>query len=519
MAFNFISSDPDQGFLLPPDARDWLPPGHRAWQVIEVVGELDLSAFQARYRADGQGRPAFDPAVMVGLLLYCYAKGVRSSRAIERSCWDDVGCRVITSSHVPDHATIARFVSRHRRALKQLFVQALALCARQGLVNTGVVAVDGSPLEANAALASNRTLDQLEIEIAELEAAIAAEVEEMFADAERAEAAEQEELGGGDGDDGGLPAQLSRHADRLIRAQRAKTKLAERAAPSQAERQARISCAERAVEEARQRLAEASAAQQARIDEHARRAAEQRALGRNGATGRPPAPLESKAALVRSRQSLQAAQECLKQAYNPTLTPSATAQASVSDPDSRLLPGKHGGYLQGYNLQIAAARNQILLAIGLHDNPSDSGALTPMVAAVKDNCQAAGIGEKIRAWLADNGYASTANFEALAEEMLLVAVAKEAKQTGRMRPSPTAKTPEGWQRMAARLATPAGKSLYKRRGAIVEPAFAQLFQRFGRYVNYRGTEAVDAEVKLLGAAHNLCKLFTHQVKVASLAMA
>jgi transposase len=131
MPFNFISADPDQGFLLPPDARDWLPAGHRAWQVIAAVVELDLSALRVGYRADGQGGAAFDPAVMVGLLLYCYAKGIRSSRAIERACWDDLGCRVITGCHAPDHATIARFVARHRSALKGMFVQALAMCARR----------------------------------------------------------------------------------------------------------------------------------------------------------------------------------------------------------------------------------------------------------------------------------------------------------------------------------------------------------------------------------------------------
>lgn len=102
---------------------------------------------------------------------------------------------------------------------------------------------------------------------------------------------------------------------------------------------------------------------------------------------------------------------------------------------------------------------------------------------------------------------------------MLVAVAKEAKQTGRDKSNPATKTPEGWQKMACRLVTPAGKSLYRRRGAIVEPAFVQLFQRFGRYVNYRGTDAVDTEVKLLGTVHNLCKLFTHQAKTARLAAA
>ena len=182
------------------------------------------------------------------------------------------------------------------------------------------------------------------------------------------------------------------------------------------------------------------------------------------------------------------------------------ARVSATDPDSRLVPAKNGGgYTQGWNLQLAAARRQVLLAIGLHDNPADAGALITMIAAAAANCDLAGLHGQIRAWLADNGYASAANFAALEHLMLLVAVHGEATQTGRSGAAGTA-LPAGWEKMAARLATPAGKSLYKRRAALVEPAFAQLFARFGRYVSYRGRDAVDAEVKLLGAVHNLAKL-------------
>ena len=182
---------------------------------------------------------------------------------------------------------------------------------------------------------------------------------------------------------------------------------------------------------------------------------------------------------------------------------------SATDPDSRLLPAKNGGgYLQGWNLELAAARRQVLLAIELHDNPADCGALTTMIEAAAANCELAGVREQIRAWLADNGYASTANFQALEHLMLLVATTGEATQTGRA--AGARAVPAGWEKMAARLATPAGKKLYKRRAGLVEPAFAQLFARFGRYVNYRGRPAVDAEVKLLGAVHNLAKLFEYR---------
>jgi transposase len=144
--------------------------------VIEAVRELDLAAFYMRYRADGRGRPAYDPAVMVALLVYAYANGVRSSREIERRCVEDVAFRVVAGNVCPDHATIARFRAQHEEALEALFGQVLALCARAGLVSAGVVAVDSTKLAANASGLANRTLEELAREVlAEAAAADAAE--------------------------------------------------------------------------------------------------------------------------------------------------------------------------------------------------------------------------------------------------------------------------------------------------------------------------------------------------------
>jgi transposase len=117
MPQNFIESRREQGFLLPPDVREWLPPDHLAWFVIDAVADMNLDAFYAAYRADGHGRAAYEPSLMVALILYAFATGVRSSRAIERHCRQDVAYRVISGNLVPDHATIARFVCRHERAL------------------------------------------------------------------------------------------------------------------------------------------------------------------------------------------------------------------------------------------------------------------------------------------------------------------------------------------------------------------------------------------------------------------
>jgi transposase len=161
MAQNFLSCDRDQVWLLPPDLGEWLPSGHLARFVIETVDQLDLAAVYGYYRRDGHGRPAHDPAMMVGLVLYAYAVGVTSSRAIERCCEVDVAFRVIAANRQPDHATIARFLVRHREQLSELFFQVLALCRRAGMVKVGTVAVDSTKLAANASIDQNRTYDGL----------------------------------------------------------------------------------------------------------------------------------------------------------------------------------------------------------------------------------------------------------------------------------------------------------------------------------------------------------------------
>jgi transposase len=168
MAQNFIACDRDQVLLLPPDLREWLPGDHLARFVIETVEQLDLADVYGYYRQDGRGRPAHDPAMMLGLLLYAYAVGVTSSRAIERKCVDDVAFRVISVNEQPDHSTIARFLIRHRDAIEGLFFDVLALCRQAGMVRVGTVAVDSTKLAANASAARSLTLEGLEAEAARI---------------------------------------------------------------------------------------------------------------------------------------------------------------------------------------------------------------------------------------------------------------------------------------------------------------------------------------------------------------
>src|SRR5829696_2016730 len=150
---------------MPPSVRDWVPEGHLVWTVLDAVGELELSSFYAVYRVDGHGRPAYEPSMMVALLLYAYARGNRSSRGIERSCFEDVAYRVVAGNLVPDHSTIAEFRCRHEAALGGVFSGVLGLCARAGLASIGVVAIDGTKMSANASINANRDFGQIAREI------------------------------------------------------------------------------------------------------------------------------------------------------------------------------------------------------------------------------------------------------------------------------------------------------------------------------------------------------------------
>src|SRR3954471_3788588 len=183
MGQRFVACDREQSFVMPPDVREWLPENHLAWFVISAVAEMNLDAFYAVYRIDGRSRPPYDPAMMVALLLYAYARGIRSSRVIERACEEDVAFRVIAAQQRPDHATIARFISNHQDAIAGLFGDVLTLCARSGLAKVGLIAVDGTKLHANASRNENLNYEQLAREIVEEALAVDAAEDELYGEA------------------------------------------------------------------------------------------------------------------------------------------------------------------------------------------------------------------------------------------------------------------------------------------------------------------------------------------------
>jgi transposase len=227
MAYNFLRGDRDQPFLLPPDLRDWLPAGHLAWFIRDVVDQFDLGPFLAAYRADGHGRAAYDPKLLLGVLLYAYAIGVRSSRQIQRRCVEDLAFRVLAGNSTPDHVTIARFRVRHEQALAGFLVASLRLCAAAGMVRLGTVALDGTKVAANAAERANRTHDKLKDEVAE--------ILRQAAEADQHEDREHDE---GRGDE--LPAALASKAGRLARLRQAKALLEAEAAARQRRYEQRV---------------------------------------------------------------------------------------------------------------------------------------------------------------------------------------------------------------------------------------------------------------------------------------
>jgi transposase len=518
MGRNFRKADSeDQGYLMPPDARAWLPRRHLAWALLELAAELDLSGFAARYRAGGQGSRPYDPAMMVTLVMYCYCKGIRSSRGIEMATFDDAGARVICGNLHPDHATAARFTERHEARLKGLLATSVAACAREGLVSVDVVAGDGTKVKASASMAANRTAAELEAEIAALEEVIAAEValwveQHLAADAADATAADggqpHDAPPGGAGPGGG-GAGRKRTAQVLARRRQARKRLeadtTARAGQAGDKQRAKADHlagrATRKEEEAARLFAVAAA----KAEAYPARAAAC-PPGKKPTGKAPGAPDDNRdVRRVRAVAARLRDKETAARAAAAAAGPGKDLKVNATDPGSRVMPLKKGGFDQLCNAQVIACKKQVILAIGTHDNPGDTGALHPLLDKARAVPAAAGITSPISKALRDSGYASDANFTAACEAELYVAVTRESRQAGRSTAgyAPAAMM-ESWQQMADRLDTPEGRALYKQRGAIIEPVFARLFARLGRHLNYRG-DKTDLELHLWAVSHNLLK--------------
>jgi transposase len=511
----WIAGDQAQTALLPVNPADLLPPGHAAFEFQALADELDLSRFEAAYRGDGRGRPPFDPKVMLTLILYCRSKGLRSSRQVAASCYDDLGARVITGNQHPDRSTIDRFLVVHAASIKALLPATLGLGQAEALLDVSVVAGDGTYLQANAAMSATVQEAELAGQITELEAQLgaaqAAWAEQVAGEVEQPSLLPEADPGPPASPAGRAPAATTWRRvctlANLLRSRReALAYLQAHPGSALKDWQDRLERDQQRVARCAQRLEQTHAQLQAAAD---RRGAAEAAGVK--IPGTRPVPVAQNAHLRQARKALETA---TARAQATAASPPSAGRINTTDPTSALMPGKNAGFDQRHNIQALAGKGQFVIAIGTHDSSNDKQALVSLIQAGRANLDAAGITDPIGTALFDAGYASAANFTTeLPVELLLVAIEKEARQTGRQQDDTTTTTtggiPAGWQIMTERLDDPHNRALYKQRAAIIEPLFAQLFTRFGRDLLARG-EQVEVELHLWAVTHNLLKISRHR---------
>jgi hypothetical protein len=451
---------------------------------------------------------------MVALLLYAYARGNRSSRAIERACVEDVAYRVVAANLVPDHSTIAEFRVRHEAALAEVFTGVLGLCRRAGLVSVGVVAIDGTKVAANASREANRSYEQI--------------AREILAEAAETDRREDELYGEARGDE--LPERLRTSAGRRAALREAKARL-EREAGREAQpdidepegagveieldperfvtrshgRRAWFREARRGLDEQREREARPFARSRLeRLGESARRLEEELAVEHL-----------ANAAYEAWRQRGVAADGSRRMApgttkpYRPPESPAGTI--NTTDPDSRLVKTVGQRALQGYNAQAAVNEHQIVVAAEVTVDSPDFGHLEPMVDATQRELAIIGA-ESPAVVVADAGYWHKRQMEKVVCRGIQVLIPPDSGLRKSARP--------GWDGglyafMRRVLSTDHAKALYRKRQATVEPVFGQMkfnrgFDRFGR----RGRSACSSEWRLFSASHNLLKLHSHRIVAA-----
>jgi transposase len=534
MAKGYRRVDRDQPFLLPPDMREWLPADHPVWLVIRAVGDhLDTSVFHARRRTGGAGAAGYDPDMMVALLVWAYAQGVTSSRRIEAACWSDVAFRVICAGDVPDHVTIARFRTGFPGAAESLFTEVLVLCARLGMGKLGTVALDGMKIAGNASKDANRTEETLR----KLAAEAAAQAAAAHAAADEAE---DELFGEGNrGDE--VPPDVVNPATRDARIAAALAELEAERAAAEAAREAQVAgCLARqqagmpggvplaaGAAAARARLEKARAARAAQIAEMGKRAAGPAAPGRRH--DRPRAGIEDYCLVRAAREALAKAEARAAAAQRKAAARKGPGPVrNITDPHSRLMPVRGGGFIQGYNAQNMTSEDKLIIATQLTCDTTDTQWLEPMLREAGDAAAlitshqpvpAAGLDEDeptgIGLLLADAGYLSEHNLTIEGPDRL-IAVGKHRDLEKTARQAATAQDTAGTgtadaadgpiAAMTARLATEDGITAYRKRGHIAETPHGQIKHNMGiRNLTMRGKPKASAEWKFICAVHNLFK--------------
>ena len=468
---------------------DWLPEGHLVYFLLDVLGELDLSVIESKIQArDPRGARPYSPAMMVGLLIYAYCLGVRSSRKIERATYEDVAFRVLSGGQQPDHTRISEFRRQHLKAFKALFLQVLQLCQKAGLVKLGHVAIDGTKVQGNASKHKAMSYRRMD----ELEKRLQAEIEALLEQAEKADTQEDARFGVGQKEED-LPAELRHREDRLERLRAAKAALESEAKQSRAatlrDQAERAREAAETSEDARQRKSHQTRARN--LDQKARD------LDDEDPGPSPPGTLPGH----RVRTEIDG-------------TPHGKAQRNFTDPDSRIME-RGGSFLQGYNCQAAVdAAHQIIVAADASNQSPDNGNLVPMLEQVQSNC-----GRSAEVATADSGYWAPTVPDACRELGTEAYIATERRRhwdrDDTMTEGPCeSKDPR--EAMHRKLRSAEGRQIYAKRKSIVEPVFGQIKEARGvRRMMLRGLEAVQGEWQLICLSHNLLKIFRNRAVAAA----
>lgn len=486
MARNFIPCDREQQLLMPPSLRDWLPADHLAWFTIDSVATLDLSSFYARHREDGWGRAAYDPGMMVTLLLYAYAIGVRSAREIERRCVEDAAFRIITSNNRIDHTTICRFRQHHQQALEGLFTSVLKLCADAGLVRPGIVAVDGTKVAANASQARNLTEEQLQ-ELAR----------RVLEEAKRVDAKEDELYGDGRGDQ--LPEHLQ---DRVARLDWLQQKLKEHEAAKTGHKP----------ENKNPRINTTDP------DSAMQKTAGGWVQGLNGQAAANESQVIVSADVTSDTNDVNQLESMITQAQKNLEGTEARIEKVVAD--AGYYSNANAGLDLGVEILIAPTSSRNLddaIAQRIEPGSGDEQAqrlwklelfLAEHRAAIRVEIMEAYVAEQVTALEAASALGLSIQH--------IYWMAWNLRKFGRLpatkMPAPPP-SPDPKQAMLERFDQPGAREAYAKRATIIEPVFGQIKEARGmRRFLHRGLPACRCEWRMVSAAHNLRKAWMADLK-------
>lgn len=531
MARDYRPVDRDQVFLLPPVMSEWLAQDHLVWFVIAAVQRLDTRSFHGRAKLGGVGRRGYDPDMLLTLFVYAMAYGESSSRQIERLCETDVAFRIICASDVPDHTVLARFRKDHEKALSELLTQSLVLAAELGMVSLGVVAFDGTKIAANASREANRGEAHLR--------RLAEDFVSRVASTDDAEDA----LFGADRRGDELPPEVRDRTGRRERIGRALEQIAKRREAEERARREQDERARRYEQQVRQTDApppgkapagvdpvaaararwerERDRAEARRAETAARRSAAEGEEGRRP-RGRDPLPADETAPVRKARgvydgALARRAAERAHAAAEPAdggPTSGDGFSANTTDPDSRLMKTRNG-WVQGYNCQLAAGSDGLILAARATQDANDTGQFVPTVQDLTATLAhlAARTGRDdlvIGTLIGDAGYDTDANLAADGPDRLIPDSSRRTLEQRAATDHATGDPPAGASRreqMNHRLRTTEGHDLYKRRSWMIEAPNGWVKDRRGlRRFARRGRAAVQAELSLACAVTNIVKL-------------